>query len=274
MRRLTLVALLLAACQAPEKPIRSLLLSGGSYVRIENRQAAGEVRDSTSLGFFSDDLFSVEIRAAGDSLPSSVSEVLPTLFMIGDEQGGAEVGIFRAPLQDDRILVTMGNQFVLSLEGESSLEVPGCDWNDPGVFTLIVLTYDGVTVKVFGNGTLLASSDINFDIDVAGTDALIGANWGGAPNDVTNLSNFWYGAIDEVRLWRKVIPTSEMQFRYENPGKLTRRYSATGLDPLMGLWRFNALASAGETETDHSDNGNDGVLTAGSGTIAFSTAGP
>ena len=271
MRRLTLMLLLLAACGNQDKPIRSLLLSGGSYVRSENRQVVGAARDSSSLGFFSDDLFSVEIRAAGDSLPVSVTE-LPTLFMIGGEQGGAEVGIFRAPLQNNRIFVTMGNQFVLNSEGQISLEVPGCDWNDPDVFTLIVLTYDGVTVNVFGNGALLASSDINFDIDVADTDALIGANWG-APNDASDVSNFWYGAIDEVRLWRRVIPTSEMQFRYKNPGKLTQRYSDTGLDPLMGLWRFNVASSAGDTEPDHSDKGNDGALTAGSGTIAFSTDG-
>ena len=273
MIRLGVTLLLLTiACQEPDKPIRSVVLSGGAYIRINNRQVLGNPRDTTSLAFFSDDFFSIEIRAAGDSLPAGEAG-LATLFMIGDAQDETEIGIFRSALQPDRILVIMGNDWVRDSDGSISLAVPGCNWDNDKVFTHIVLTYDGATATVYGNGELLAVSNMSLDLEVSDSAALIGANWG-VTNDISTLSNFWYGRVDEVRLWDIVLPLSEMQFRYQNPDKLTRRYSDGGLDPIIGLWRFNEEGASGDVEPDRSGKGNDAVLAAGAGQIGFSTAGP
>ena len=263
--------LILAACQAPDKPIRSIVLADGAYVRIANRQT-GAFRDSTSLGVLSDDIFSIEVRAAGDSLPGGAADIR-AMFMIGDDQGDTEIGIYRSALQSDRILVVMGNQFVQNAQGLTSLPIAGSDWDNAAAFSHVVLTYDGTTASVYGNGSLLAQQSLGINLDVGTSDALIGASWG-TTNDVATLSNFWHGAIDEVRIWSEVLPVSEMQFRYENPDKLTRRYSDDGLATLIGLWRFNDSGSDGGTEEDWSGNSNDGTLNAGAGTIAFSTDGP
>ena len=236
-----------------------MVLAGGAYVRIENRE------DSTSLAALNSNVFSLEIWAAGDILPFGVGE-RPALFTIGNEQGGNEIGIYRLPTDSSQIFVFIGNQFM------GFYSIPGCDWNDPEIFTQVVVTYDGTGVSVYGNGESLGSAVISRDLNIGASDALIGADWD-ALNDETTLNNFWYGAIDEVRLWTIVLPSSEMQFRYQNPGKLTRTYSATGLDPLLGLWRFNEAGGDGDLEPDGSGNGNVGVLNAGAGTLAFSPEG-
>ena len=272
MKRLGLILILLAAgCQEPDKPIRSVLLSGGAYIRIDNRQVLGDPRDTTSLAFLSNDVFSIEIRAAGEMLTTMAG--LATLFMIGDDQDETEIGIFRSALDSSRIRVIIGNEWVRDSDGSSSLAVPGCNWNDSELFTHIVLTYDGTTATVYGNGEPVAESVMSLDLEVSDIAALIGANWG-VTNDISTLSNFWYGRVDEVRLWDIVLPLSEMQFRYQNPDKLTRRYSDGGLDPIIGLWRFNEEGASGDVEPDRSGKGNDGELAAGAGQIGFSTAGP
>lgn len=260
-----LLILLLAACGEPPAEINSVLLSGGAYVRIENRQIPGETLDTTSLAALNNDYFSLEIRAAGDILPVGV-EASPTLFMISNDQGQNEIGVFRLTNDSSSVFVLVGETLV------GFFEIPGCDWNDPNIFTHVVVTYDGTRVSIYGNGALLGSKAISPDLNIGASDALIGAVWG-TPNDVSTLDNFWYGAIDEVRLWTIVLPASEMQFRYENPDNLTVNYSADGLDDILGLWRFNVTRADGEMEPDGSGNGNVGVLNAGAGTLAFSPDG-
>ena len=257
---------LLSHCEQAPDPIRSVVLSGGSYVRIPNRQVVGQPRDSTSLAFLSDDVFSLEIRAAGDTVPAAVQES-PALFMIGNAQGGDEIAVARSLFFADRIFVFLGDSSL------GSYTIPGCNWNDSDVFTQIVMTYDGTTFAVYGNGEQLSSQSVAIDVDVADSDALIGADWDG-PNDTATLGNFWYGAIDEVRLWATVLPASEMLFRYQNPDKLTRNYSPTGLDPLIGLWRFNRAGQDGDLVPDGSGKGNDAVLHEAGGQLDFTDAGP
>jgi len=263
--RLLALALLIGACSEPTPIIRSVVLSGGAYVRIPNQWSPGSPSDSTSLAALSADIFSVEIWAAGDSLPPNTL-ARPSLFTISNAANGTELGIFRAPYDSSAIFVILDNQFI------DVYSIPGCDWNDPDRFTQVALTYDGSMVKVYGNGATLGSMTLNADIDVYDSDALIGAEWG-VRNDPKTLDNFWYGAFDEVRLWTTVLPESEMAFRHENPDKLTRHYAPDGLVPLIGLWRFNREGSDGEAVLDGSGKGNDGILVAGAGILGFSEQG-
>lgn len=255
---------LLTCCEEPEV-INSIVLGGGAYVQITNRQVVGQPLDSTSLAALNNDVFSLEIRAAGDTLPAGITES-PTLFMISNAAGDDEIGLYRDPFDSSQIIVYLGHQFM------GLYTVLGCDWNDPDVFTQVVLTYDGATLKVYGNGELLGTRTPAVDLDVGLSHALIGADWD-AFNDPSTLSNFWYGAIDEVRLWTKVLPVGEMAFRYQNPDKLTKNYSPTGLDLLLGLWRFNQRGGDGSEVPDGSGKGNDGVLNAGEGRLDFTDAG-
>lgn len=264
--RLVLPLLVLAACQAEQQAIKSVVLTGGAYVRIGNRQILGQPVDTTSLAALNGDTLSLEIWAAGDTLPPGSES--PALFMIGNAQGEDELGIYRLPSDSSQIFIFLGNQFM------GFYSIPGCNWNDPDIFTQVVLTYDGATLSIYGNGQPLAPTDVTInldvtiDLDVADSDALIGADWDGP-----NLGNFWQGAIDEVRLWTKVLPASEMLFRYQNPDKLTRNYSPTGLDRLIGLWRFNRAGGDGDLVPDGSGKGNDATYQAGAGQLDFTDAG-
>ncbi|MEE9162370.1 MAG: LamG domain-containing protein [Candidatus Neomarinimicrobiota bacterium] len=252
------VLLFLAACDEPPEDVNSIVLSDGAYVQIVNRQ------DSTSLAALNADVFSLEIWAAGSPLPAD-SLASPALFLVSNDQGDNEIGVFRPANDSSSIFVFVGESYV------GSFPITGCNWNDSDVFTQVVLTYDGTTATVYGNGQLLGSRAVSQDLNIGESDAFIGADWDG-PSAGASLGNFWYGAIDEVRLWTIVLPAGEMEFRYENPDKLTLNYSATGLDPLLGLWRFNG-ADDGVTEPDGSGKGNVGLLNAGGGTLDFSPDG-
>jgi hypothetical protein len=234
-------------------------------VQINNRQVGGAALDSTSLAVLNLDVFSLEIWAAGERVPTGVTES-PTLFMVSDDQGDNEIGIYRPAADSNRIFVFIGEVPV------GSYEVPGCDWHDPEVFTYIALTYDGNIARVYGNGQLLDTNSMGINLDIGLSHALIGADWD-AQNDPSTLSNFWYGAIDEVRLWTKILPGSEMDFRYQNPDKLTRNYSPTGLDALIGLWRFNEEGRDGDQVDDDSGKRNHAILNANGGTIDFTSDG-
>ncbi|NVM57595.1 MAG: hypothetical protein HWN51_05695, partial [Desulfobacterales bacterium] len=211
------------------------------------------------------DVFSLEIRAAGDTLPTGVTES-PALFMVGNDEGGDEIWLARIAGDSSMVYAFIGDAYA------GAYSIPGCDWNDPDVFTQVVITYDGSIARIYGNGEYLGSWPLGVDLDIGLSHALIGADWDDL-NDTTTISNFWYGAIDEVRLWTKVLPTSEMAFRYQNPAKLTKNYSPTGLDPLLGLWRFDRRGSDGDTVPDGSGKGNDAILKEGAGRLDFTDAG-
>ncbi len=267
LRHIFLAASILALMTCTEvEVVNSVVLSGGSYVQITNRHP-GAPLDTTTLAALNGDIFSLEIRAAGDTLP--LGSEAPTLFMIGDGQDGSEIAVYRSTSDSTVVYVYLGDQYM------GDYPIPGCDWNDPDVFTQVVITYDGATatLNIYGNGKQLGSETVSIDLDVADSDALIGADWD-MSNDPSSLGNFWYGAIDEVRLWTRVLPAGEMDFRYRNPNKLTRNYSPTGLDPLLGLWRFDRRGSDGDEVPDGSGKGNDGVLkVVGAGRLDFTDDG-
>ena len=256
---------LLPACEDPAPPVRSILLSDGAYVQIKNRQDLAQPPDSTALSALSGNDFSVEIWAAGDSLRASVSES-PALFMIGNAQGENEIAIYRTPSDSSGILVFLGDQNM----GVYSL--PGCDWDDPEVFTHVAITYDRSTLSVYGNGQLAGSRSANLDLDVGDSDALIGADWD-APNDLGSLGNFWYGAVDEVRLWTRALTAEDVAFAAKNPDKLTKNFSQDDLDDLLGLWRFNRERQDGEEEPDGSGKDNNGLIVRGAGQLGFTSDG-
>ncbi|MFC1481984.1 LamG-like jellyroll fold domain-containing protein [Candidatus Neomarinimicrobiota bacterium] len=251
-------------CEEPVDTIDSVTLQAGAYVHIPNNHVAG-VDDSTSLALLDTKVFSIEIRASGDILPEEVT-TLRAMFMVSNDQNGLEIGIYRVTTNPAMISVWMDAGPI------GNWEIPGCNWNDINNFTQVVVTYDGSDWAVYGNGTLLERDTRILDINIGSSGALIGAGWT-TVNDQSSLLNHWYGNIDEVRLWNSVIDSDDMEFRYKNPKNLTRHYSANGLDPLFGLWRFNDETSDGGTIPDASTKGNDATIHAGNGSFTFSLAG-
>lgn len=249
--------MVLLACEEAVEEIHSIVLADGAYVQITNRGDS----DTTAITALNGGVFSLELRAAGDTLPGGGGRP-PALFMVSNDFDEDELGIYRIPSDSSRIMVYFNNRRI------SVSSIPNCDWDDPDRFTQVVVTYDGGTVRVYGNGILLGSDPDPIGLDIADSHALIGADWD-IKNDVSSLDNFWYGAIDEVRLWTRVLPEDEMEFRYKNPKNLTRFYSADGLDPLLGLWRFNEEPVDGQTVIDRSGKGNDAVIFEGDGRFYF-----
>ena len=77
--------------------------------------------------------------------------------------------------------------------------------------------------------------------------------------DRTIRENFWYGYIDEVRLWNTRLADSTISFQYAHPNKLGDYYQYSYYDSLIGLWRFNWDKPLSTIE-DESDFDNDGTI--------------
>ncbi len=259
-----LIGICLYSCEEPVDTIDSVTLQDGAYVHIPNHHVAG-IADSTSLDLLNSNIFSIEIWASGDTLPDNIT-TLRAMFMVSNEQNGLEIGIYRVPTNPAMISVWMAEKLI------GNWAIPGCDWDDINTFTQVVVTNTGTEWAVYGNGTLLERQTENLNINIGSSGALIGAGWI-TVNDQSALQNYWYGNIDEVRLWNSVINGDEMSFRYNNPKNLTRHYSDDGLDPLFGLWRFNVETTEGGTIPDASAKGNDATIYAGSGSFTFSLDG-
>ena len=93
-------------------------------------------------------------------------------------------------------------------------------------------------------------------IDVVGNKLNVGAI---VNKDRTILENFWYGYIDEVRLWNTLLADSTILFQYAHPEKLGDYYRYSYYDSLIGLWRFNWDKPLYTIE-DESDFNNDGII--------------
>ena len=102
-------------------------------------------------------------------------------------------------------------------------------------------------------------------LDVKGSTLNVGAI---VNEDRTILENFWYGYIDEIRLWNTILTDSTIKFQSEHPDKLGDNYRytdgdgdeiSTYLDSLIGIWRLNFEEPLTLIEDDSRYN-NDGII--------------
>ncbi len=134
-------------------------------------------------------------------------------------------------------------------------EYSGLDWSDSDNFYLIsILFSDSKGIKLYIDSTTIFSSESL--IDVVGNKLNVGAI---VNKDRTILENFWYGYIDEVRLWNTLLADSTILFQYAHPEKLGDYYRYSYYDSLIGLWRFNWDKPLSTIE-DESDFDNDGTI--------------
>ena len=144
----------------------------------------------------------------------------------------------------------------------SKHDIAELDWSDPENFYLISFLFsDNSDVKMYINST---SKDLNGNIDLTGEKLIISAL---ANKEQTILENFWYGYIDEIRLWNTLLADSTIKFQSEHPDKLSEnyRYTINGkeintyLDSLIGIWRLNFEEPNSVIEDDSGHN-NDGII--------------
>ena len=89
-----------------------------------------------------------------------------------------------------------------------------------------------------------------------------------ANEERTILENFWYGYIDEVRLWNTLLADSTIKFQSKHPDKLGEYYRYTDdngteidtyLDSLIAIWRLNFDEPHSNIEDDSAYD-NDGII--------------
>ena len=100
------------------------------------------------------------------------------------------------------------------------------------------------------------SKDIKDKLNLRGEKLIISAM---ANEKRTLLENFWYGYIDEVRLWNTRLADSTISFQSIHSEKLGVYYRYSYYDSLIGLWRFN-LVTPNTTIEDESDFDNEGTI--------------
>jgi len=225
----------------PADEINSMYFAGSHYLEVPN---------SATLQSLVAENFTIEVWVqGGDTLPISAR----TILMAGNNEGGNELGIYQGPRDSSLIYVFIDN---ISLSREP-IQIQGLDWRSPKFHYLCLVKVNDF-VSFYYNGQLIKRRQLlNLDLDIGASNFLIGADYD-APGLNSNVGNFWVGYIDEVRLWKKGLNSDEVAFHYQHPEKLTRHYSATGLDDLIGLWRFNQARS--NWVPDNSDYGNDAFI--------------
>jgi hypothetical protein len=143
----------------------------------------------------------------------------------------------------------------------------------PGSWNHMTGTYDGETIRLYVNGTEVASSTspsgpIQYE---SGTTFCIGNR--SSSETVCNQSGTNYGGlVDEIRAYNRALSASEVAALYQS-GAVRLNASAADLDDgstlgsgLVGHWTFDGgdivwASSTAGTATDRSGNGRNGTLT-------------
>ncbi|MFL2570399.1 MAG: LamG-like jellyroll fold domain-containing protein [Parvicellaceae bacterium] len=128
-------------------------------------------------------------------------------------------------------------------------------WNDcsssSGALTLntwqhVAATYDGATIKLYVDGSLVASQADVFTGQSSDNNIMIG-------NSEYSPSRYFPGAIDEVRVWKHSRTARDIQALMNRDLAVAQIGSASGL---VGYWNMNE--GVGQAIEDLSGNGGDG----------------
>ena len=230
--------LLLFSCidlMIQEDKINSLYFTGGSWI---------EFAKIDSMKLESND-FTLQFWVSGGEVDTNEA---PAIFSIIDSTDEITLAVLRDANQENSITTIIN-----STVGKE--EYSWLDWSDPDNFYLISLLFsDSKGLKIYINDSNIINSESL--IDVGGNKLNVGAI---VNKDRTILENFWYGYIDEVRLWNTRLADSTISFQSIHSEKLGDYYRYSYYDSLIGLWRFN-LATPNTTIEDESDFNNDGII--------------
>jgi len=229
-----------------ETQYNSLYFTGGSWIEIARL-------DSMKMETAAND-FTLQFWASGGEVDTNKA---PALFSIIDSTDKTILAFLRDVNKQDRITTVINSQVIKS-------DVNGLDWSNPENFYLIsVLFSDNSNVKIYVDSNVV-SIDVEDKINLAGEILVVGAM---ANEKRTLLENFWYGYIDEIRLWNTILVDSTIKFQSKHPDKLGDNYRYTDgngneiptyLDSLIGIWRLNfgEPLTVIEDDSGYDNNGN------------------
>ena len=230
----------------------SLYFKGGSWIEIAPL-------DSMKMDTGTND-FTLQFWVSGGEVDTNEA---PSLFWLIDPQDSIKLALFRDKGKTNTITI------VINSETLPPKEIDDLDWSDPDNFYLISLLFsDNADIKIYLNDTNLIEPDFlppESRLNVGDAKLMLGAL---VNEDRTILENFWYGYIDEVRLWNTHLADSAITFQYQHPDKFSEhyRYTENGveiqtyLDSLVGLWRFNLEEPQSTIEDESEDFNNDGII--------------
>ena len=220
-----------------ETQYNSLYFTGGSWIEMARL-------DSMKLATAAND-FTLQFWVSGGEVDTNEA---PAMFSIIDPNNNTTLAIFRDVNQKNSITTIINSEV-------GKQEYNELDWSDSDKFHLFSFNFsDTKGLNIYINDSKILSSGSL--LDVKGSTLNVGAK---ANKDRTILENFWYGYIDEVRLWNTRLADSTISFQSIHSEKLGDYYRYSYYDSLIGLWRFN-LATPNTTIEDESDFNNDGII--------------
>ena len=119
------------------------------------------------------------------------------------------------------------------------------------LWTNIIVTYNGSSLKLFINGTLFSSSNQTGSIFNSGNNLLFGCSM--STSNCPSLSAFFAGKLDDIAIYNRALSQSEITGLY-NSGTNPCLPSYLPTNGLVGWWPFCGNAN------DESGNGNNGVV--------------
>ena len=225
----------------------SLYFQGGSWIEIAPL-------DSMKMATTAND-FTLQFWVSGGEVDTNKA---PALFSIVDSTDKTILALLRDINKQDKITTVINTRVINS-------DVNGLEWSDPENFYLIsILFSDNSNVKIYVDSNAV-QIDVEDKINLAGEILVVGAR---ANEKRTLLKNFWYGYIDEIRLWNTILTDSTIKFQSGHPDKLGDNYRhtdgngneiSTYLDSLIGIWRLNFEEPLTLIEDDSRYN-NDGII--------------
>ena len=229
-----------------ETQYNSLYFTGGSWIEMARL-------DSMKLATAAND-FTLQFWVSGGEVEANNA---PALFSIVDTTDTTTLALLRDINKQDKITTVINERVISS-------DVNGLEWSDPENFYLIsILFSENSNVKIYVDSNAVPI-DVEDKINLAGGILVVGAR---ANKDRTILKNFWYGYIDEIRLWNTILTDSTIKFQSEHPDKLGDNYRytdengneiSTYLDSLIGIWRLNfeEPLTIIEDDSEHDNDGN------------------
>jgi hypothetical protein len=106
---------------------------------------------------------------------------------------------------------TLGIQFGVAVDGTRQ-RIVETEWVDINKWSHLVGTYDGVTLKVYINGSCVDSKDADPSGPIDSTLSTLPLYIGGIPG----TNNYFYGKIDEVAIYNRALTLEEIQQHYQN----------------------------------------------------------
>ena len=211
-----------------EPQYNSLYFSGGSWIDL--KQMSSMKMDPTTNDF------SLQFWISGGEVNTNEA---PALFSLTDESGFIILSLLRDPNVHNRLTTVINSQV-------NSEDINNIDFSNAGNFYLISLIFSNNSyVKVYIDSTLVETNinnTINFDSEML----IVGAI---ANEQRTTLENFWYGHIDEMRLWNTALTSEIITLHNEYRYNVSSSYDDEYLQHLIGLWDFK-LNTVGENPTN------------------------